>query len=110
MSERNDAIDVLIDMLHEDCDTKDRVSAASKLLDTEKLPRSTIDQAIAVLREVMNDKTAGGHRVVAAEKLKKYGAPREETVRDRQKMIAALSNAELDAIIKNHIQFDPLLD
>lgn len=110
MSERNDAIDVLIDMLHEDRGTKDRVSAASKLLDTERLPRSTIDQAIAVLREVMTDRTAGGHRVTAAEKLKNYGAPKEETMRDRQKMISAMTNPELDAIIKNHIQFDPLLD
>jgi hypothetical protein len=110
VSERNNAIDVLIEMLDAE-DGRDRVNAAGKLLNADGMTRAVIDKALIALKEVMNDESQrGGDRVNAASKLKDFEMPREKTVRDRQKMIAAMTNAELDEIIKNHIQFDPMLD
>lgn len=101
MSKRDAAIDVLVLML-ESMEDRDVVSAADKLLRTENLDKQSADAATAALERVMNDRQAKpGDRVNAADKLKTHTA-KTRTEHSVARRLAALTDAELDAIIGQH--------
>jgi hypothetical protein len=98
MSKRDAAIDVLQSLLGWGED-RDRVSAADKLLRTENLDAKMADEAVATLEEIMNDMDAKSNdRVNAADKLKTHTA-KTRTEHSPGRRLAALTDAELDAII-----------
>jgi len=106
MSKRDAAIDVLQSLLGWGED-RDRVSAADKLLRTENLDAKMADEAVATLEEIMNDMDAKSNdRVNAADKLKTHTA-KTRTEHSPGRRLAALTDAELEAIIGGTA--DPLL-
>ena len=99
MSQRDDAIRILVAMLDTGED-RDRITAADKILRSDNMPRHHIDQAMAVLREVMDDKLAEPRdRVNAADKIKNFAVPRTESGRDMAKILAAKTDEELRAML-----------
>ena len=97
VSQREDAIKVLVEMLAAGED-RDRISAADKILRSDKMARDYAERAIAVLREIMDDGMAEPRdRVAAADKLKNFAAPKTESSKDMALMLAAMTDEELRA-------------
>ena len=113
MSRRDEAIETLVEMLDADkhCD---RINAADKLLRSDNIDSKYIGKAIRTLEIIMNDLGAEPRdRVNAADKLKNFSAPRSQTKQDQARVLAAMSDAELEAIIEAAPLFsghDSLLD
>jgi len=113
MSTREAAIGVLVKML-EALEDRDRVSAADKLLRSEGIDKATADLATETLVGIMNNTLAKpSDRVNAADKLKTYGS-KSRTEHSLERRLAAMTDAELHAIVDAHeiprrLELDPLL-
>jgi hypothetical protein len=95
MSERDDAIDIMVEMMGSGMD-RDRITAADKILKSANIPRHHYDAALATLREIMADKLAEPRdRVNAADRLRNLAAPRTETPQDMAKFLASLTDTEI---------------
>ena|SRR5208337_752486 len=113
MSTREAAVGVLIKML-DSAEDRDRISAADKLLRADDIDKATSDLASATLVSIMNDAMAKpGDRVNAADKLRVHGS-RSRTEHSLERRLAAMTDAELHAIVDAHeiprrLELDPLL-
>lgn len=105
MSEPDSAIEILVKMLKSE-EHRDQIAAADKLLRTENLQREYTLEAVEVLQAIMRNGLAEPRdRVSAADKLKNFNPPREPTARDLAKILAAMTDNELKALLPA-----PLLD
>ncbi len=101
MSRREEALQVLFEMLSSD-DNKDRISAAGQILKSTNVAEEHTKYAVKVLTEIMNDEMAEPRdRVNAAAKLKDY-APKQRTERDEQRILAMMTDEELQAAVDTH--------
>jgi hypothetical protein len=95
MSQRDDAINIMVEMMGAGMD-RDRISAADKILKSDNMPTHHVEAALAVLREVMDNGLAEPRdRVNAADRLKNFATPRTETGRDMAKFLASLTDTEI---------------
>ena len=101
MSRREEALQVLFEMLSAG-DHKDRISAAGQILKSTNVAEEHTKRAVAVLESIMNDEDAEARdRTNAAAKLKDY-APKQRTERDEQRILAMMTDEELQAAVDTH--------
>lgn len=99
VSQRDDAIRILVEMLNRGED-RDRIQAADKLLRSSNMPRHHIEASMVVLRSIMDDDLAEPRdRVSAADKLKNFDTPRTESARDMARILAAKTDGELQEMM-----------